>query len=150
MLFSPAVARNKGGDTETRQNLPPVFAVAGHTAGTPLSSWRVCWRQHTRHKHLGAAEVAEFHDVAVWIQQQVLRLDVPVTHTSLVDVGQRSRYLVHVELGEHGRDQAGRPAATPDKRQSSAHRGEKLRDRLGATSRARLQSRWQGGTYSGV
>lgn len=80
-----------------------------HDIHTPLSCRR---QQHTGHKHLSATKVAELHDVAVWIQEQVLRLNVPVTHTSFVDVGQRSRYLIHIELGENGRNKPGRSAAT--------------------------------------
>ena len=38
------------------------------------------------HQHFGAAEVAELHDVHVWIKEEVLRLNVAVTHPPLVYV----------------------------------------------------------------
>ena len=109
MLFSPAEATSKREDTKIRQKLGASLPAKAHDIHTSLSSRR---QQHTGHKHLSATKVAELHDVAVWIQEQVLRLNVPVTHTPFVDVGQRSRYLIHVELGENGRNKPGGSAVT--------------------------------------
>lgn len=44
------------------------------------------------------AKVAEFEDACLGVEEEVLRLDVSVTHTVGVDVGQRPKQLVHVHL----------------------------------------------------
>ena len=45
------------------------------------------------------AKVAEFEHPRLWIEQEVLRLDVSVTHTIRMNVGQGAEQLVHVQLG---------------------------------------------------
>lgn len=44
------------------------------------------------------AEVAEFENGGLWIQQQILGLDVPMTDPERMDVGQAPEQLVHVQL----------------------------------------------------
>lgn len=44
------------------------------------------------------AEVAEFEYSGLWIQQQVLGLDVPMADPKGMDVGQAPEQLVHVQL----------------------------------------------------
>jgi hypothetical protein len=45
------------------------------------------------------AKIAELEDSSVGVHQKVLGLDVTVTHTLGVDVGQAPEELVHVYLG---------------------------------------------------
>ena len=45
------------------------------------------------------AKVAELENGRLWIHQQVLGLDISVTHALGVDVGQATEELVHVHLG---------------------------------------------------
>jgi len=42
------------------------------------------------HQGLCAAEVAKLHDMRHWVQEEVLRLDVAVTNTQLMDVSKRT------------------------------------------------------------
>jgi len=44
------------------------------------------------------AEVTEFENTSLRVQQQVLRLDVTMTDALRVKIRQTSEYLVHVEL----------------------------------------------------
>lgn len=44
------------------------------------------------------AEVTQLEDSGVWVDEQVLRLDVSVTHTLGMDVSQTAEQLVHVDL----------------------------------------------------
>ena len=44
------------------------------------------------------SKVAELEDAGFWVEQEVLRLDVPMTHPICMDVGQRAKQLVHVQL----------------------------------------------------
>lgn len=44
------------------------------------------------------AEVAEFENGGLWIQQQILGLDVPMTDPERMDIGQAPEQLVHVQL----------------------------------------------------
>lgn len=46
------------------------------------------------------AKIAELEDSSVGVHQQVLGLDVTVTYTLGVDVGQAPEELVHVYLGQ--------------------------------------------------
>lgn len=60
------------------------------------------------------AEVAEFQNGRLWIQQQILGLDVPMADPERVDVGQTPEQLVHVQLGrEQVRDQSRSTAGGP-------------------------------------
>ena len=45
------------------------------------------------------AKVAKFEHSSLWVEQEVLRLDVSVTHTIRMDIGQGAEQLVHVQLG---------------------------------------------------
>ena len=45
------------------------------------------------HEHLGAAKVAQLQLMRLRVDQQVLWLDVPVTHLHAVDVCQRPAHL---------------------------------------------------------
>lgn len=45
---------------------------------------------------ISPAEVAELEHGGLWIQQQILGLDVPMTDPKRVDVGQAPEQLVHV------------------------------------------------------
>lgn len=44
------------------------------------------------------AKVAEFENSGLWIQQQILGLDIPMTDPKRMDVGQAPEQLVHVQL----------------------------------------------------
>ena len=57
----------------------------------------------SRRPHLGGAEVAELELVRMRVDEQVLRLDVPVAHAHGVDVRQRAAHLEHVQLYEQRR-----------------------------------------------
>lgn len=59
---------------------------------------------------LGAAEVAQLEDARLGVEQQVLRLDVPVADAQRVDVGQAAEQLVHVQLDEADGDRLLGPA----------------------------------------
>lgn len=48
------------------------------------------------------AKIAELEDSSVRVHKQILGLDVTVTHTLGVDVGQAPEELVHVHLGWAG------------------------------------------------
>ena len=52
----------------------------------------------TAHQMLGAAEVTQLEDACFRVKQQVLWLDVSVTHSQRVDVSQTPEQLVHVQL----------------------------------------------------
>ena len=47
------------------------------------------------------AKVAQLEHAGLWVEQQVLRLDVSVADPVGVDVGQRAKQLVHVQLHTH-------------------------------------------------
>lgn len=54
-------------------------------------------------QNLGRSEIAQLQDTSVRVQQEVLGLDVAMTNSLGVDVGQRPEQLVDVELDlEHG------------------------------------------------
>lgn len=44
------------------------------------------------------AKVTEFEDGRLWVHQEVLRLDISVTHTLGMDISQTAEQLVHVHL----------------------------------------------------
>ena len=44
------------------------------------------------------AEVAELENAGLWVEEEVLGLDVSVTDSIGMDVGQRPEQLVHVHL----------------------------------------------------
>lgn len=52
------------------------------------------------HQHFGAAEVAEFEDMRLGVDKQVLRLDVAVAHAERVDVRDRAADLKAVDFDE--------------------------------------------------
>ena len=52
--------------------------------------------------HLCTAKVTELELVGGRVDQQVLRLDVAVTHALLVDVVQGAAHLVHIQFHKHG------------------------------------------------
>lgn len=52
------------------------------------------------------AKIAELEDSSVRVHKQILGLDVTVTHTLGVDVGQAPEELVHVHLGRAGQGTA--------------------------------------------
>jgi hypothetical protein len=47
---------------------------------------------------MGTYEIAELDDMRVGVKKQVLRLDVPMANSHLMNVGKRACDLVHVEL----------------------------------------------------
>lgn len=49
------------------------------------------------------AKVAEFQNSRLWIQQQILGLDVPMADPKWVDIGQTPEQLVHVQLRRENR-----------------------------------------------
>lgn len=52
-----------------------------------------------KHSHcVLPAKVAEFENSSLWIQQQILGLDIPMTDPKRMDVGQAPEELVHVQL----------------------------------------------------
>lgn len=54
-------------------------------------------------QNLGGAEITQFEDAGVGVQQKVLRFNVTVTDSLRVDVGKRSEQLVDVEFDlQHG------------------------------------------------
>ena len=60
---------------------------------------RSCSMEECSHRpHLCGAEVAELELVGVRVDEQVLRLDVPVAYAHGVDVRQRAAHLEHVQL----------------------------------------------------
>ena len=58
---------------------------------------------YTPHAYLGAAEIAQLELVVLCVDQQVLRLDVPVADGVLVYVAQCTAHLVRVQLDKNGR-----------------------------------------------
>ena len=50
---------------------------------------------------LGQTEVADLQNMARWVDQEVLRLDVPVDHSLLMDVSESSEQLVSVEFKQN-------------------------------------------------
>lgn len=55
------------------------------------------------------AKIAELEDCSVRVHKQILGLDVTVTHTLGVDVGQAPEELVHVHLGWAGHSSTAAP-----------------------------------------
>lgn len=52
----------------------------------------------SRHKVLSAPEIAHLKDVRVGIHQDILRLDISVTDSNSMNIGQRANQLVGVNL----------------------------------------------------
>jgi hypothetical protein len=69
------------------------------------ASWRFfhAFRHPTGYRTDLPAKIAELEDSSVRVHKQILGLDVTVTHTLGVDVGQAPEELVHVHLGREGR-----------------------------------------------
>ena len=100
-MFSPRLSsRMRGGTTRHKPE------TRGAQCGKPSKRHccvsreptRTTVPQRNRSKSGPPAEVAQFQHAGVRVEQQVLWLDVPVTHTGVVDVGQTAKQLVHVYL----------------------------------------------------
>lgn len=58
-----------------------------------------CCQDLTKHSRcVSPAKVAEFENSSLWIQQQILGLDIPMANPKRMDVGQAPEELVHVQL----------------------------------------------------
>ena len=57
-----------------------------------------CQSLMKRCSRVSPAEVAEFEHGGLWVQQQILGLDVPMTDPKRMYVGQAPEQLVHVQL----------------------------------------------------
>lgn len=49
-------------------------------------------------ENFGTAEVAELENAAVWVEQQVLGLNVTMTDALRVDIGKSTEQLINIEL----------------------------------------------------
>ena len=59
-----------------------------------------------RNKNLGTAEITKLEDAGAGIKQKILRLDVAVTDAHGMNIGERTKELIDVELDledRHGR-----------------------------------------------
>ena len=94
------------GEAEERTNLGGVIGGTENEFGRTVVP-----RANIRHvglvldQDLCAAEIAQLQDAGGGVEEQILRLDVPMADALRVDVGKRAEQLVRVQLGlEDGHD----------------------------------------------
>ena len=63
-----------------------------------VSGANVCNIGLALNKHFRTAKVTQLHDVCIWVEKQILGLNVSMTNSNLMYVSERPCNLIHIQL----------------------------------------------------